>query len=63
MFVTGLDESVTNEDLYDLFSKYGEIKSAKISVDTQTSKSIGHGYVWFMNEESSMQAIRDSQNF
>ena len=63
MCVTGLDESLTGEDLHVIFRKYGEIKSAKVAVDPQTSKSKCYGYVWFMNEENCKKAIDDSANF
>ena len=61
--VTGLDESITGEDLHGLFSKYGEIKSAKVATDPRTSKSRCYGYVWFMSEESCTKAISDSAHF
>ena len=61
--VTGLDESITGEDLHIIFNKYGEIKSAKLAVDPLTSKSKCYGYVWFMSEESCKSAIKDSANF
>ena len=58
--MTGLDEAITGEELHHFFSKYGEIKSAKLAVDPQTSKSKCYGFVWFMNEESCKKAICDS---
>ena len=61
--VIGLDESITGEDLYIIFSKYGDIKSAKLAIDPLTSKSKYYGYVWFMSEESCKKAIEDSANF
>ena len=61
--VTGLDESMTGDDLHVIFKKYGEIKSAKVAIDHQTSKSKCYGYVWFMSEESCKNAIVDSANY
>ena len=61
--VIGLDESITGEDLHIIFSKYGDIKSAKVAADPLTSKSKCYGYVWFMSEESCKKAINDSANF
>ena len=58
--MTGLDEAITGEELHHIFSKYGEIKSAKLAVDANTSKSKCYGFVWFMNEENCKKAICDS---
>ncbi len=40
------------QDLHELFREYGEIKSAKISIDPETGKSRKYGYLWFKNPEA-----------
>ena len=61
--VLGLDESITGEDLHGIFSKYGEIKSVKVSLDAKTSKSNCRGFVWFMNEDSCLRALNESKHY
>lgn len=55
--VTGLDESLTSEDLHLIFSKFGEIKSCKVAQDPVSGKSRGYGYVWFFQEKASSAAL------
>lgn len=56
--VTGLDESLTSEDLHSMFSKFGELKSCKVSRDPATLKSKCYGYVWFYNESDCVSALK-----
>lgn len=60
MCITGLDESITAEDLHMIFGKFGEINSAKVAVDPTTLKSKCYGYVWFADEDSCRRAIYES---
>ena len=46
--VTGLDESIDSSDLHQMFSKFGQIKSAKVAIDHKTQKSKCYGYVWYL---------------
>jgi RNA recognition motif. (a.k.a. RRM, RBD, or RNP domain) len=48
----------TNADLYELFSRYGEVISARIMVDKATGRSRGFGFVSFNNPDSADEAIR-----
>ena len=61
--VTGLDESLGHADLHQMFSKFGQIKSAKVAIDHKTHKSKCYGHVWFMQEDSCMKAIAESQTY
>ena len=61
MCIKGLDECLTEEDLHFMFRKFGEIKSAKIARNSQNSKSLGYGYVWFFHEDSCLNAIKASK--
>lgn len=47
VFVRNLDPAWTDKDLYEVFDMFGEIKSAKVSVNSLTSRSNGYGFVWF----------------
>jgi polyadenylate-binding protein len=60
--VKDLDESIKHADLYKIFSKYGEVLSAKVSMDESTGKSKCYGFVWFAKETSCQVALEDSKN-
>jgi RNA recognition motif-containing protein len=55
--VTGLDESLTSENLHKMFARFGEIKSCKVASDPVTGKSKGYGYVWFTTERACKSAL------
>ena len=46
-----------------MFSKFGTIKSAKISTNPTTLKSKCYGYVWFTNEEACQTAILEARGY
>ena len=48
----------THQDLYDAFKKFGEIGSAKVSIDKEHN-SKGYGYVQFTNSQSAKDAIAE----
>ena len=50
VFVKGLDRSWTSGTLLEIFDMYGDIKSAKVSVNHVTGKSNGYGFVRFTTE-------------
>jgi RNA recognition motif-containing protein len=55
--VTGLDDSITSEDLHKIFMRFGELKSCKVATDPSTGKNKGYGYVWYTNEKASSAAL------
>ena len=55
--VTGLDESLTSEDLHNMFSRFGDIKSCKVTLDPATGKSRGYGFIWFSTERACKFAL------
>ena len=63
MCVTGLDESLTSEDLHEMFQSFGSIKSAKVAIDASTRKSKCYGYVWFNEEQDCRSAILEARDF
>jgi RNA recognition motif-containing protein len=45
MYVSNLGSQVTDEDLKSLFTKYGEVTSAKVINDRETGRSRGFAFV------------------
>jgi RNA recognition motif-containing protein len=65
LFVGSLDYSVTDQQLHDLFSPYGEIESATVIVDRETKRSRGFGFVEFTNEDeanAAMEALHGTEH-
>mmetsp|Transcript_15144 Transcript_15144/g.59291 ORF Transcript_15144/g.59291 Transcript_15144/m.59291 type:complete len:474 (-) Transcript_15144:194-1615(-) len=57
VFVKFLPPSVTDTVLYEMFSDFGQIISAKVMVDHQTGNSLGYGFVRFYSDEDAAKSI------
>jgi len=60
VFLKGLDRTWTSEILLEIFDMYGDIKSAKVSVNPVTGKSNGYGFVCFTTEAAAKKVIEES---
>ncbi|HUB93906.1 MAG TPA: RNA-binding protein [Verrucomicrobiae bacterium] len=58
LFVAGLSYSITDDELSNLFSEFGTVKSAKVIMDRETNRSKGFGFVEMSTEEESRNAIQ-----
>jgi RNA recognition motif-containing protein len=59
IFVGNLTINVTEENLQDIFSKYGKIKAIKIIKDIFTGKSKGFAFVEMYSENEGQKAITE----
>lgn len=59
IYVMGIKDNISEEDLKALFSKYGEIADIKIFKDRFTKQYKGSGIIKFKNKLSSFKAIND----
>lgn len=62
LYVGDLEPHVTEELLYNYFSKYGPIYVVKIVKDTYTNQSRGYGFITFLNPKDAEQARTLSNN-
>ncbi|RZS15786.1 hypothetical protein BHM03_00047670 [Ensete ventricosum] len=53
-----LDKSISNKQLFDIFSAFGRIVSCKIATDV-SGQSKGYGFVQFEQEEAARNAINE----
>ena len=58
IYVGSLSYDVTEDDLRDVFSPYGEISSLSIIKDKFSGKSKGFGFVEMPNQEGAEEAIK-----
>jgi RNA recognition motif-containing protein len=57
IFVSGLNYSLTSEELSELFAQYGSVSSAKVIMDKMTGRSRGFGFVEMSNDEEGRNAV------
>jgi len=57
IYVSNLSFHTTSEDLKTLFSKFGEVTSAKVIMDKVTDRSRGFGFVEMSSEENGKEAM------
>jgi len=58
IFITGLPESVGEEELTAVFGDFGQVKSLRIIKDRETNVSRGFGFVEMPNDEEAKEAIK-----
>ena len=59
LFVGGLPYPTTNDELKDMFSKFGAVISATIVTDKYSGQSKGFGFVEMENDEDAQKAIQE----
>jgi RNA recognition motif-containing protein len=59
VYVGNLPFSVSNDELKEMFSSYGEITEAVVISDRHSGRSKGFGFVTFADEESAKKAIAE----
>lgn len=57
LFVAGLPYDLDDAELEEIFEKFGTINSAKVSMDRETGKSRGFGFVEMPNDAEAKEAI------
>jgi len=63
IYVGNINFQLRNEDLFNLFSQFGEVSSAKIISDRETGRSKGFGFVEMDNAEEGQKAIAALNEF
>ena len=57
LFVAGLPYDLDDAELEEIFEKFGKVVSAKVSMDRETGKSRGFGFVKMENDADGREAI------
>jgi RNA recognition motif-containing protein len=57
LFVAGLPYDLYDDELVEIFEKFGTIASAKVAMDKETGKSRGFAFVDMPNDEEAREAI------
>ena len=59
IFIAGLNYNISDSELSELFTAYGEVSSARVIKDRQTGRSKGYGFVEMTDEEAGKKAIEE----
>lgn len=59
LFVAGFPWSYTNDNLREMFAKYGEVTEATVITDRATGRSKGFGFVTFSTADSAQRAVKE----
>ena len=62
LYVGNLPYSANDATLSELFSKYGEVVSAKVITDADSGRSKGFGFVEMSNTDEAKKAIEQLDN-
>ncbi|KAF9621612.1 hypothetical protein IFM89_024558 [Coptis chinensis] len=62
LYVGDLELNVTDSQLYDLFSQWGQVVSVRVCRDVNTRRSLGYAYVNYANPQEAARAL-DVLNF
>lgn len=57
IYVGNISYGISEEDLVNLFSSFGEVVSAKIITDRETGRSRGFSFVEMVNDDEAKKAI------
>ena len=63
MYVSNLSFRLSEQELGDLFSQYGEVSSVKIITDRETQRSRGFGFVEMPNDDQAKAAMEALANY
>ncbi|MFN6037870.1 MAG: RNA recognition motif domain-containing protein [Bacteroidota bacterium] len=59
LYIGNLAWGVTDQDLHELLSQYGNVTSAKVVTDKITKRSRGFGFAEMANDQEAQNAIND----
>ncbi len=59
LFVGNFSRNLSEEDMRELFSVYGELEDVRLIMDRMTGRSKGFGFVKFVNEDDATTALAE----
>ncbi len=62
IYIGNLSFKAEQEDLFDLFSQYGEVKNCSLPLDRESGRKRGFAFVEMTNDADEQKAIDDLQN-
>jgi RNA recognition motif-containing protein len=62
IYASNLSFNTSDAELNELFSKFGNVESAKVITDRETGRSRGFGFVEMLSDEEGREAIKGLNN-
>jgi len=62
IYASNLSFNTNDAELNELFSKFGNVESAKVITDRETGRSRGFGFVEMLSDEEGREAIKGLNN-
>ena len=62
IYIGNLSFQAEQDDLFDLFSQYGEVKQCSLPLDRETGRKRGFAFVEMNSDEDEQKAIDDLQD-
>lgn len=62
LYVGRLPYATTDQELGELFGRYGEVLSATVIIDRETGRSKGFGFVEMSNDQEAQEAMNQLNN-
>jgi len=63
LFVGGISYSISNQQLEELFAKFGAVSSAQIVTDKYSGQSKGFAFVEMANDEDAQKAVKELDGY
>lgn len=63
LFVGGIPYSLTNQQLQELFAKFGSVSSAQVVTDKYSGQSKGFGFVEMQDDSQAQAAIKELDGY
>lgn len=63
LFVGNIPFSMSEEDMREIFGKYGELESCVLKINKFNGKSRGYGFVSFKNDDDAEKAVSELNGF
>lgn len=57
LYISSLDPYITEDDLKEVFEKFGKLKSIRIAKDPSTKESLCYGFVEYENKSDAIKAL------
>ncbi len=62
IYASNLSFNTSDAELNELFSKFGNVESAKVITDRETGRSRGFGFVEMLSDDEAREAIKGLNN-
>ncbi|GAW83414.1 putative RNA bainding protein [Plasmodium gonderi] len=63
LYVGGIDETIDEKSLYDIFSSFGDIRNIEVPINIVTKKNRGFAFIEYVEKDDAKHALYNMNNF